>query len=256
MYKVLLVDDERTILEGIAAIVDWKSQDTELYGTANNGVEALDFIHSNQPNIIISDIMMPGLDGIELLKKTHETHPSIKWIFLSGYGEFEYAQTAMGLGVKHYLLKPCNEDLISQALGEVVQELKRSNIGNMNNRVQKTVKERYSTVVSQVIEVIETQLDNPLLSLRQVAKEELFMNADYLGKQFKKEVGIWFSTYVRNRRVEKALEIIERENDVRVYELAERLGFGDNSQYFSQIFKRITGQTPTDIIKSSQNSMF
>lgn len=256
MYKVLLVDDERTILEGISAIVDWKAQGTQLYGSARNGLEALDFIHNHHLDIIISDIMMPGLDGIELLKEAYKTHPSIKWIFLSGYGEFEYAQTAMGLGVKHYLLKPSNEDLISQALKEVVQEIRQNHHRTTDGSEQEAEKEQYSSVVSQMVKVIETQLDNPLLSLNQVAKEELFMNADYLGKQFKKEVGVRFSTYVRNTRIEKALEIIEKERDVRVYELAERLGFGGNPQYFSQIFKRITGQRPTDMIRSTQNNMY
>ncbi len=250
MYKVLLVDDERTILEGISAIVDWEAQDTELSGTARNGVEALDFIQTEQPDIVISDIVMPGLDGIQLLQKAHETHPFIKWIFLSGYGEFDYAQTAMQFGVKHYLLKPSNEEKISHAIDAVKQELVQEKNDILNRLLQNEQKEQLSPVIVKIIDVVEDQLDNPLLSLQQIADEELFMNADYLGKQFKKEVGDRFSTYVRNRRINKALKIIETEGDVKVYELAERIGFGDNPQYFSQIFKKITGQTPSDIIKS------
>src|SRR5690625_6932486 len=113
MYKVLLVDDERTILEGISGTVDWEAQGTKLCGTASNGLEALAFIKENHLDIVISDIMMPGLDGIQLIKKAYEIDPNIKWIILSGYGEFDYAQTAMRYGVKHYLLKPCNEENIS-----------------------------------------------------------------------------------------------------------------------------------------------
>src|SRR5690554_290522 len=123
MYSVLLVDDERTILDGISSIVDWEEQGVTLSGTANNGVEALEFIKEYQPDIVISDIMMPGLNGIQLVQKTFKTHPLIKFILLSGYSEFEYARQAMGYGVKHYLLKPSNEDIISEAIGEVVSEL-------------------------------------------------------------------------------------------------------------------------------------
>lgn len=249
MYKVLLVDDERTILDGISSIVNWEGQGAILSGTANNGVEALDFIEENQPDIVISDIMMPGLDGIQLLQKTFKKYPLIKFILLSGYSEFEYAQQAMGYGVKHYLLKPSNEDTISQALAEVVNELDLHKNHELLFKIQGKKDRTYSDIVIQMIDEIESQLGNPLLTLQLIANEELYMNADYLGKQFKKEVGQGFSTFVRNKRIEKALQIIEQESNIRVYELAERLGFGDNPQYFSQIFKKITGYTPSDLIK-------
>ncbi len=249
MYKVLLVDDERTILDGISSTVNWEGQGVTLLGTANNGVEALDFIKEHQPDIVISDIMMPGVDGIQLLQKTFKTHPLIKFILLSGYSEFEYARQAMGYGVKHYLLKPSNEDIISQALAEVVSELDLQKNQELLFKISDKKDQSYSDIVSQMIDAIEKQLGNPLLTLQLVANEKLYMNADYLGKQFKKEIGQGFSTFVRNKRVEKALQIIEQENNIRVYELAERLGFGDNPQYFSQIFKKITGYTPSDLIK-------
>lgn len=249
MYKVLLVDDERTILEGISSIVNWEKEGVTLSGTANNGIEALEFIEENEPDIVISDIMMPGLDGIQLLQKTFKTHPFIKFILLSGYSEFEYARQAMGYGVRHYLLKPSNEDVISQALAEVVGELELQKNQELLFKIQDNKDRVYSDIVMQMVEAIERHLGNPNLTLQLVANEELYMNADYLGKQFKKEVGQGFSTFVRNKRMDRALQIIEQENDIRVYELAERLGFGDNPQYFSQIFKKITGHTPTDLIK-------
>lgn len=252
MYKVLLVDDERTILEGVSAIVDWKAQGTMLYGTARNGLEALDIIENHPLHIVISDIMMPGLDGIELLQKTRQTHPSLRWILLSGYGEFEYAQQAMGHGVRHYLLKPCNENLISEALKEIVQELQEESGTMIDHRLRNKVSKKYSSIVMEITELVEDELGNPELSLQWIAKNKLFMNADYVGKQFKSEVGMRFSAYVGNRRIEKALEMIDNEDDLKVYELAERLGFGENSQYFSQIFKKVTGKTPTDIIKQQQ----
>jgi two-component system response regulator YesN len=249
MYRVLLVDDERTILDGISAIVDWEEQGAILSGTANNGIEALEFIKENQPDIVISDIMMPGLDGIDLLEKTVAIHPSIKFILLSGYSEFEYAQKAMGYGVKHYLLKPSNEYIISQALGDVIGELELQKNKESLFKFQEKKNQSYSEIVIQMINAIESQLGNPLLTLQFIANEILYMNADYLGKQFKKEVGQGFSTFVRNKRIEKALKIIGQESNIRVYELAERLGFGDNPQYFSQIFKKITGYTPSDMIR-------
>lgn len=249
MYKVLLVDDERTILEGISATVNWEEQGVTLSGTANNGVEALDFIKEYQPDIVISDIMMPGLDGIELLEKAKGIQALAKFIFLSGYSEFEYAQQAMSYGVKHYLLKPSNEDIISEALNDIVSELDLQKNQDLLFDFQEKKEQTYSESVQQMINVIEKHIENPLLSLQFIANEVLYMNADYLGKQFKKEIGQGFSTYVRNTRIDKALNIIHEESNIRVYELAERLGFGDNPQYFSQIFKKTTGFTPSEMIK-------
>lgn len=250
MYKVLLVDDEPMILDGISSIVNWEKQGATLSGTANNGLMALDFIDEHQPDVVISDIMMPGLDGIQLLQRTLKKYPLIKFIFLSGYGEFEYARQAMGYGVKHYILKPSNEDIISDALGEIVSELDRQKNNNLLIELESGKNKSYSEVVLQMITAIEENLENSFFTLQFVANEILFMNAGYLGKRFKKEVGVGFSTYLKNKRIEKALEIIKCEGNVRVYELAERLGFGDNPQYFSQMFKKETGYSPSDLIKS------
>ncbi|WP_062047595.1 response regulator [Bacillus sp. JCM 19034] len=123
MYKVLLVDDERMILEGISSIVDWHYQGAQLIGAVRNGIEALEFMEQEEPHIVITDITMPGLDGLQLVERGSELYPNVKWILLSGFNEFEYAQKAMSFGVKHYLLKPCNEEVISQAIREVVSEL-------------------------------------------------------------------------------------------------------------------------------------
>ncbi|MEX2415998.1 MAG: response regulator [Paenibacillaceae bacterium] len=513
MYKVLLVDDERIILEGISKIIDWGAYGTVLAGTARNGLEAYEFIAAHQPDIVITDIRMPGMDGLQLVEKVRENDRHVQFIMLSGFSEFDYARKAMRYGVKHYLLKPCNEQLITQALAEVVDEwnhtqskeqfmekieselkkvlphakeqflkefvtnktygkrdwddycslfgiqlddqkvrmllfqlegvfefehmfalkniaedilgdqtlllsttiskqvlllIENSNeeellfglidsikttffdfykidvtialseagdisqarslfketlaclnyrfylgegslitkrdmgtieedhqldftydedklcllikTGRMDDvlkeieeffealvhlRMDTTVTKSYvipmymaiirqgnprsmhiylkefvrldkldtiqglrdfvehaareitsdhyeltknkqSSVINKVERIIHSNLHNAQLSLYGVANEMLYMNADYLGKLFKKETGERFSNYVMKARMEKAIELIGEMEDVRVFELAELLGFGDNPQYFSQVFKKHTGFTPTE----------
>ncbi|WP_163536523.1 response regulator [Gracilibacillus sp. YIM 98692] len=277
MYKVLLVDDERMILDGIAMIIDWKTLGVQLIGKEKNGLDALNFMEKYQPDIVITDITMPGLDGLGLVAKCTELYPDIKWIFISGYNEFEYARKAMRYGVKHYLLKPCNEQQISEALTDVIKEKEneekaihflqniKDEAGNLlfseKEDILKQISQRamahnrrrtqkYSKVIQQIIDYIHDELDNPNLSLQWLANEHLFMNADYLGKTFKKEVGQRFSSYVTNARMNCAVEMIEKDPDIKVFELAEKLGFGTNPQYFSQLFKRIKGVTPSEILKS------
>lgn len=512
MVKVLLVDDERIILEGISRMIPWSTYDSELIGTARNGLEALAFIEEHHPDIVISDIKMPGMDGLKLVEKVHEEYPQVKFIMLSGFSEFDYARTAMQYGVKHYLLKPCNENTIAEALSEVVEELKvkqsqhqfvqniqqelskviphakaqflkelvtnktygrrdwddyrrmfhlayetqqvrlillqvegeyeyehlfaltniaEDTLGNsivllsttigkhvllliqetveqevlfnqllaikltfanfykldttiavseegeitdartmyretleclnyrfhlgegtiitkqdifstaaidqkfyyddeqlcmeikagnwlevqeelhrlfamiseqrldtvitksyiiplfvsitrqstrdrMNDYLKmiasledlhtlraieafvitvakeicesnlNSLKSKQSNVIKKMIAVIESNIAYPELSLNWVANEILYMNPDYLGKLFKKETNEKFSNYVMRMRIEKAVEEIRRVDDVRVFELAERFGFGDNPQYFSQVFKKHTGHTPSE----------
>lgn len=515
MYKVLLVDDERIILNGISRIVNWEASGTVLAGTARNGLEAFDFITNHSPDIVISDIRMPGMDGLELVAKAMERYPHLRFILLSGYSEFDYARTAMQYGVKHYLLKPCNESAIESALSEVVEELRQTEgkeqfVQNLKYGMQKVmphVKEQFlkefvtnktygskdweyycklfdlelegrpvrlvlfqlegafefehlfavkniaedllqrpllsstigehvlvlmeddgqtedlynrltevrktflgyykmdltmavsepgempqarrmyretleclnhrfylgegslitardihgeevrypreltyneeqlllpiksghwqeaegeidafftqladmrldmqtsksyiipcymamirhgapeklhaymdklvpmlelqtihaikqvfkgaakeiterhytenkckhSAIIAKVIDVIEANIGNSDLSLNWVANHMLYMNADYLGKLFKKETGEKFSNYVIKLRISKAAERIAHQEDIKIFELAEQLGFGDNPQYFSQVFKKYVGCTPSEYIKS------
>ncbi len=125
MYELLIVDDERLIREGISVMVNWESHGIHLAGTARNGFEAIDTIKQNQPHIVITDIKMPVMNGLELVTKVTEKYPEIIFVILSGYGEFEFASRAMQQGVKHYLLKPCSEEKITAVLEDVKSELKR-----------------------------------------------------------------------------------------------------------------------------------
>ncbi len=107
MYKLLIVDDETEIAEDISTSIDWEKEGIEVCGCASNGLEAIDIINALKPDIVILDINMPVVNGLELMQKIHEEKLDIQFIILSGYDEFEYARKAMGLGAKSYLLKPC-----------------------------------------------------------------------------------------------------------------------------------------------------
>lgn len=120
MLKVVIADDERMICLLIASLLDWKKYGFEIAGLAYNGVEALELIEKHRPDVVISDIRMPGLDGLELIRKTKEAGIHSEFVMISGFKQFEYAQNAMKYGVKYYLLKPIEEE----KLLEIVQEIK------------------------------------------------------------------------------------------------------------------------------------
>lgn len=127
MLKVILVDDEKIEREGIAALIDWEKHGFQLLGAAKNGVEALDWIPNLQPDIVITDIKMPVISGIDLIRKASALNPKILFAVLSGYGDYEYTSRAMLLGVRHYLLKPIDEKKMLDMLYGMKEEIgKRS----------------------------------------------------------------------------------------------------------------------------------
>lgn len=120
MLKILIADDEKIIRETIANLIDWESLGLNLIGCVKNGMEAYNTILDEYPDIVLTDIRMPLLSGLDLIEKIYGLNKNTQFIILSAYSEFEYAQKAMQFGVKHYLVKPCNEKQIINCLKEVI----------------------------------------------------------------------------------------------------------------------------------------
>jgi two-component system response regulator YesN len=125
VYNVLLVDDERIIREGLARTVPWRRYGLHLFGEAADGSEGLQKIRENDIHIVITDIKMPGSDGLELIREASRIKPALRFVVLSGYDEFEFAQQAMQHGVRYYLLKPTKMQEIDRILKELTRELSR-----------------------------------------------------------------------------------------------------------------------------------
>ena len=496
MLKLIIADDERIIRETISTIIDWSQYGIELAGLCSNGIEAYNMILDESPDLVITDIRMPGMNGLELIGRISETDLDTQFILLSGYGEFEYAKQAMKYGVRHYLLKPCNEQQIIDAVkesvsdcyakrqarrildsqfsqadsirhnvvssiindalyleksldeiiptyepymdfyftpyrlfyiyyleqenleeflgllsdfaqnclpqvsiygiyvrntflifcqdisfdfgqlkakldrvslegqhtslelqietysdlkglfGVVLEKIRRFStfsyvnnyhalctcnytaitqetenycraiaegsasameslmelisdimdirflkqlsgsmflkitLGNPNisgsgltewlmqaegesdldalkeSVFQKLTElmegcsrtETVSSMTRQIFTYIRENLENPNLTLKYIAEQHLYMNVDYVSRKFQKETGIRFSDYLTNERIQKAKEYIENEEMDRISDIAERVGFGNNPQYFSQLFKKKTGMAPSAYI--------
>ena len=117
MMKVIVADDEAKVCQLICSLVDWASLDMEVAGVAHNGIEALELVETLRPDLIITDIRMPGYDGLELISRAKAAKPDLDFIIVSGYRHFEYAQSAIKYGVSDYLLKPIKKaDLIETLL--------------------------------------------------------------------------------------------------------------------------------------------
>lgn len=124
MLKMIIVDDEKIIRETIHSLIDWNSLGIDVAAVCKDGIEAFDCILDEYPDIVMTDIKMPGLSGLDLIEKVRAAQLNTEFIILSGYGEFEFARTAMRYGVKHYLLKPSNETEITQVIVSCVETCK------------------------------------------------------------------------------------------------------------------------------------
>lgn len=231
--KVILVDDEKAIVESISKIVDWEAFGFTLTSTCLNGFQALEAIRRDNPDIVITDIKMPVIDGIQLIQKTREFNSQVIFIILSGYGEFELAKRAMREGVREFLLKPCSEEEIIEALQNSCQPHEPEEGG-----------EESRDFVETILKYVEEHYQEEGLNLKWIAKELVFLNEDYISKRFSQKTGIRFTSYLNKIRVEKAKEYLMADQETSNERIAIEVGFGNNPKYFEKVFKKYTGYTP------------
>lgn len=160
MLRLMIVDDEQIIREALSEMIDYPSLGYELIATARNGMEAYDIICDEYPDVVITDIRMPILNGLELIERSLKIDSNISFILLSGYSEFEYAKQAMKYGVKDYLLKPTNKQELIDTLRAIRDEHEEA-ARNQKNR-QKALLAELQIPLEQnfIIEALE-HLDNP-----------------------------------------------------------------------------------------------
>ena len=121
MLRLLIADDEKIIRETISTFIDWEKLGIQVVSLCKNGIEAWQSIIDDYPDIVMTDIKMPGMSGLELLARAREADSDVEFVILSGYSDFSFAQEAMKYGVRHYLLKPCNEQEIISVMKEVAE---------------------------------------------------------------------------------------------------------------------------------------
>ncbi len=204
MYRILLVDDEALIREGVSENVQWGKYGYELAGSCENGRDALEFIEENPVDVVMTDICMPYLDGMELSERINEQYPGIKVIILSGYDEFEYAKRAIRYGVKEYLLQPITACEMGEVLGGLKKELDKERdsekrISHMRATYHKGQLLLYSDVILNLITGSKTE-DESRRELKEagirteaavyrvaVAELDIYAKTDKLNEQCKKE---------------------------------------------------------------------
>ena len=235
MIKVFLIEDEIVIREALERMIPWKEYGFELVGKAKDGEIALPMIRKSKPDVLITDIKMPFMDGLTLSSIVKKEFPNIRIVIVSGYDDFEYARKAIAIGVDDYLLKPFSKDDIEEMLAKVKGKLDQE---RKKAQVEDLVSHGYSTDLE---EAIHARLADSQLTLKDLAYQ-LGFSPSYLSVLIKKKLGLPFQDYLIQERMKKA-QLLLLTTDLKIYEIADQVGFEDMN-YFSQRFKQVVGVTP------------
>ena len=167
MYNVLIADDEATIISGLQCLIHWEDYGLEVKGVANNGKIALDMLMGGDYDILLTDVKMPYMDGLDLLAKIQENKLNIKSIIISGYDEFNYVKRAIPYGIENYLLKPVNEEELSSSLLNIVGILNKERNNGMILKLNEDTlfNNVFSRMMSGNIETDELQNRAQLLKI-------------------------------------------------------------------------------------------
>lgn len=253
MFKVMIIDDEPIIVEGIKKIVPWEKYGCKIIATANDGIEGSRLIRELKPDILFSDISMPGLDGLTMVAGLRSEFPHIKISILTGYRDFDYAQKAISLGVSRYLLKPSNLAEIEEAVSVMTEGLKASGQESRELSLPEEEKPEYgmdekeeddseskaagSFIVFHAIQYMEENY-NRKITLCEVA-EKTYISQWHLSKLLNRHMGLNFSEILNNIRVKEAKKLLMN-SSMRIGDIAWEVGFMDIA-HFSKVFKKLTG---------------
>lgn len=231
--KVMLVDDEVTILEGFKRLFDWKAYGCEIVCEAYDGVMAVNLAKTYKPDIIIMDINIPVMSGLDALRMIRSHNENCACIIVSGYDEFEYCREALRLQITDYILKPVD----FREFGKVIDAVKL----NLIREKQPAAEEKDNKPVFQLAAYLQQHLSEDI-TLQSLA-DEFHMNPSYISQLFKNELGMKYHDYLTRLRIDKAKTLLAATRKS-ICEISGEAGFHDY-RVFTKVFKSMEGESPS-----------
>lgn len=235
MYKLIIVDDEEKILDGVAKLFPWESIGFQVSGQFTHARLALDFLETQEADVVMCDIEMPDMDGIEFCGKLLERKKQ-KIVLFSSHRNYEYFRAAIQNGVEDYLLKPIEYSILLQCFERIKEKL---------DEERKIVREVPQGYYDQMVRDVEAYLN---ASYQNASLEEaagiVNLSPTYLSKIFKEKSGTSFSDRLLAIRMKKAKEMLD-DIQYKSYEIAYDLGY-DNPKNFSRAFKAYFQVSPSE----------
>lgn len=240
-YTIVVAEDEELLLNNLVQKIEKIDQDFEVIGTAQTGKQAYELVAELTPDVVITDIKMPVMDGIELLTKVREHYPLTKFIITSGFSDFDYAKSAISLKVTDYLLKPIDPEELANALLRIKKEFQITKASYKEVFNPGTTK----MTPSQIAELLKDFLVENYaqdINLNLIANN-LNYSSSYLTKIFCQVYNCTPSKYITNLRITYAQRMLLHNPELSIRQIVEMVGYHDQG-YFSRIFKKQTGLSP------------
>ncbi len=241
MYSIMIVDDEQLIRRGIISLVDFSSLNITTIYEAKNGEQALSIYRQNRPDFILMDINMPLKDGLTTAREIKEIDQSVIIAIITGYDYFQYAQTAIKIGIEDYILKPVDKHDILNAVNTMVSKKAKRMVDGELRQLKAAQSDYKLDSKNEIRDYIESNIYNKSLSLSSVAAQIGF-NKSYLSGIVKQIYGMTFQNYITQRRMEQA-KILLLTTDMKNYQISDAIGYEDVN-YFATKFKRTFKLTP------------
>ena len=240
MFSIMVADDEQLERRVLTSILKKNVRVKEII-EAKNGKEALELNREFNPDIIIMDIKMPGINGIKALELIKNENPNKEIIMLTAYDDFEFIHKVLVLGGSDYIIKPIKPDKLMEIVDNIMDKIENKNIelGVKNHSDEKTL-DRNLTNEDKVSKYIDDNMDK-MLKLEELASI-CNLSPGYFSRVFKKETGKTVITYINEKKVERAKKLLKESKDP-IINISLDLGF-DDCGYFIRVFKKITGLTP------------
>ncbi|HUW69932.1 MAG TPA: helix-turn-helix domain-containing protein [bacterium] len=267
MIRLLIAEDEELARHELEATVPWEDWGFILIGAAEDGIRALELLNERHAELVLTDIRMPGMDGIALMRSAIDNATGQKPLFviLSGHADFAYAREALRLGAFDYLVKPIDDVELEATMRRAAEEIRaRSHTASLElvARDDKAVSVVRDLMQDRPIGPGDAYIEAALsdvatrymmdLSADSVA-ERLRISGDHLTRLFKRATGLTFNEYLTRFRMRRAMELL-RDPSVRIGEVADLCGYRD-ARYFSTLFRQTVGLTPSEFRHGKQSSL-
>ncbi|WP_242985425.1 response regulator transcription factor [Vallitalea okinawensis] len=240
------MDDEPIVRRGIQTFIDFEALSIDKVYEASNGEEALQIFKRELPDLVLADINMPKMNGLEFAAKSKGIKENVKIAFITGYDYFDYAVAALKTGVDDYILKPVSKKDIYELLQNLITKIRNEKV---DDEVKTVIKDLANSsgvkedcgYQAKLHQLIEENISNSNLNLVFLA-DQMGLSVGYLSGLFKKLFNVSFKEYVLSNRMERA-KILLLSTEMKNYEIAEIIGFQDPN-YFSACFKKWYGESP------------
>lgn len=241
VYRLVVVDDEVEIRNGIAQYFPWREIGFQVCADFENGQDALSYIARHDVDVVLCDIRMPVMNGMELTRELHRTHKQVKVVFLTGYKDFEYVKQALIYGAKNYIVKPTAYEELYQVFSKLKAELDEER----GSRAQPAETPEESSLSEKVVQTVQEYIRTRYRDANlEDAAARVHMNPQYLSTYFKEKTGESFSNYLLRVKMEAARKLLMN-IQYKTYEVSELVGYS-NAKNFTRAFKNYFGESPKE----------